>query len=844
MTNEDRTAQRIAERIADRLALLTLQEKCRLLGGASTWRTHAIPRLDIPAIKMSDGPNGVRGESLGATRTPGLNIPTSIVVGASWDVDLAHQLGVLLGHEARRKAVHVLLAPTVNLHRTPIGGRTFECLSEDPELTAQLAAAIVRGVQSQEVAVTVKHFAANDTEVDRMTVDAQVDETTLREFYLRPFEATVIDAGAWGVMSSYNKVNGEYAANNRELLHEVLRVDWGFDGFVVSDWFGAHDTVASVRAGLDVPMPGPATIYGKKLLQAVEKGLVGEAEINARVEAVLRLIERTRADEWSASSAEQTVDDPSERALIRKASAAGSVLVRNVLVSNVALALPITPGSVRSIAVVGPNAKVTRTQGGGSSSLQAISTSTILGGLQARYGGDTVKWRRGTSIDKLAPIVGAEQLRTPDGKPGWRVEYFDRDDTSSPPAHTDTTAHSALTFFGAAPPGVDPFDFTVVITGEFIPDVDGTHDVSLVITGMGSLTVNDEVVVDDSLGVLPRSREYFGFGSEEQMQGIPMKEGVPVRFVARMRTRAGFSAIRIGVRAPQDPDELNAAVQLAADADVAIVVVGTNDEWETEGHDRDSIMLPGRQDELVQRVAAVNPRTIVVVNAGAPVAMPWINDVEAVLIGFFGGMEMGNAIADVLAGDVDPGGRLPVAYPKHLEDSPAMRNYAPVNGAQRYTEGEWYGWRGQARNMVEPLIPFGHGLSYGDATWGAPRVSVERSWPRCQVTVPVSCVSARAATVVVQCYVRRAGDTNPPRLAAWCKRVFEPSSFADVVVNVPWTAFRRWNPARRAWRVEGGEWEILVAASSVDVRATLIIEIDESESGPSRGSDQPPSRPG
>ena len=837
------------ERIASRLASLTLQEKCRLLGGASTWRTHAIPRLGIPAIKMSDGPNGVRGESLGATRTPGLSIPTSIVVGASWDVDLAHQLGLLLGREARRKAVHVLLAPTVNLHRTPIGGRTFECLSEDPELTAQLATAIVRGVQSQEVAVTVKHFAANDTEVDRMTVDAQVDETTLREFYLRPFEATVIDAGAWGVMSSYNKVNGDHAANNRELLHEILRVDWGFDGFVVSDWFGAHDTVASVRAGLDVPMPGPATIYGKKLLQAVEEGLVGEAEINARVEVVLRLIERTRADERPASSAEHTVDDPSERALIRKASAAGSVLVRNALVSNQSApngspALPITPGSVRSIAVVGPNAKVTRTQGGGSSSLQAISTSTILGGLQARYGDDIVKWRRGTLIDKLAPIVGAEQLRTPDSKPGWRVEYFDRDNTSSPPAHTDTTERSALTFFGAAPPGVDPFDFTVVIAGEFIPEADGTHDVSLVITGMGSLTVNDEVVVDDSLGVLPRGREYFGFGSEEQLHGIPMKQGVPVRFEARMRTRAGFSAIRIGVRAPQDANELHDAVQLAADADVAIVVVGTNDEWETEGHDRDSITLPGRQDELVQRVAAVNPRTIVVVNAGAPVAMPWINDVQAVLVGFFGGMEMGNAIADVLAGDVDPGGRLPVAYPKRLEDSPAMRDYAPVNGAQRYTEGEWYGWRGQARNMVEPLIPFGHGLSYGDAAWGAPRVSTDRSWPRCQVTVPVSCVSARAATVVVQCYVRRAGDTNPPRLAAWCKRVIEPSSFADVVVNVPWTAFRRWNPARRAWQVEGGEWEILVAASSVDVRASVIIEIDESESGPSRGSDQPPSRLG
>jgi beta-glucosidase len=735
--------------------------------------------------------------------------------------------------------VHVVLAPTVNLHRTPIGGRTFECLSEDPELSAQLASAIVRGVQSQEVAVTVKHFAANDTEVDRMTVDALVDETVLREFYLRPFESTVIDAGAWGVMSSYNKVNGHHAANNRELLHEILRVDWGFDGFVVSDWFGAHDTVESIRAGLDIPMPGPSTIYGKKLLKAAEQGVVAEAEIDARVETVLRLIERTRADEFPASSVEITVDDEYEREIVRNAAVAGTVMVRNV-----ANALPLEPGSVDSIAVVGPNARATRTQGGGSSGMQAMQTSTILDGLRARYGDHVVSWRRGTSIDKLAPVVEAERMRTPEGAFGWRVEYFDRDEVNSTPRYSTITDRSVLTFFGAAPQGVDPFDFTVAVTGEFIPEVDGTHDVSLVITGMGTLSVNGEVVVDDPLGQLPRSREYFGFGSEEQVHGIPMKKGVPVKFEARMRTRAGFSALRIGIAEPLDTNELKDAVAFAANADAAIVVVGTNDEWETEGHDRDSIALPGQQDELVRQIAAVNPRTIVVVNAGAPVAMPWFNDVHAILIGFFGGMEMGNAVARIIAGDDDPGGRLPVVYPVRLEDSPAMRDYAPVDGVQRYTEGEWYGWRGQAKNGVDPLIPFGFGLSYGESVWGAPRVTVDRSWPRCEVVVPVSCVSSRPATEVVQCYVRRVGDSNPPRLAGWSKRLVQPSSFADIPVQIPWTAFRRWNPGRRTWQVQGGKWEILVATSSLDIRTSLIVEIDECESAPSRGSDQPPSRLG
>jgi beta-glucosidase len=323
-----------------------------------------------------------------------------------------------------------------------------------------------------------------------------------------------------------------------------------------------------------------------------------------------------------------------------------------------------------------------------------------------------------------------------------------------------------------------------------------------------------------------------------------MKKGVPVKFEARMRTRAGFSALRIGIAEPLDTNELKDAVAFAANADAAIVVVGTNDEWETEGHDRDSIALPGQQDELVRQIAAVNPRTIVVVNAGAPVAMPWFNDVHAILIGFFGGMEMGNAVARIIAGDDDPGGRLPVVYPVRLEDSPAMRDYAPVDGVQRYTEGEWYGWRGQAKNGVDPLIPFGFGLSYGESVWGAPRVTVDRSWPRCEVVVPVSCVSSRPATEVVQCYVRRVGDSNPPRLAGWSKRLVQPSSFADIPVQIPWTAFRRWNPGRRTWQVQGGKWEILVATSSLGIRTSLIVEIDECESAPSRGSDQPPSRLG
>ena len=260
------------------IAALSLDDKCRLVAGQTTWRTQAFPEAGIPQLKMSDGPNGVRGEGHGGAGTPGVVMPSGITTGATWDPELVAELGALVGTEAIRKGAHIVLGPTVNLHRTPVGGRTFECYSEDPELTGALASAWVRGVQSHDVAVTVKHFVANDTEIERMSVDVDVDERTLRELYLRPFERTVKEANAWGIMSSYNKVAGEHAAHNRRLLTEILRDEWGFDGFVVSDWYGVHDAAAAANAGLDLEMPGPVRIYGNKLVAAVERGDVDEAQ--------------------------------------------------------------------------------------------------------------------------------------------------------------------------------------------------------------------------------------------------------------------------------------------------------------------------------------------------------------------------------------------------------------------------------------------------------------------------------------------------------------------------------------------------------------------------------------
>lgn len=796
---------------------LTLEEKARLLGGGSSWRTHPIERAGIPPLKMSDGPNGVRGDGLGARRTAGIAIPVGIAVGATWDPDLAGALGDLLGKEARRKGAHVLLAPTVNLQRTPVGGRVFECMSEDPELTARLAVPLVRAVQAHDVAVTVKHFVVNDTEIDRMTVDVDVDDRVLRELYLRPFEATVTEAGAWGIMSAYNQLAGEHCAGNRRLLTEILRDEWGFDGFVVSDWFGSHDTAASIRAGLTVAMPGPHTIYGEKLQAAVEAGEVDEALVDAQVRDLLRVMDRVRIAERHSEQVEETVDDPDERALCRRAAVAATVLCRNE-----GAALPIPTGA--RIAVVGPNADETRIMGGGSASLQPLPHRSLLEALQARAG--DVTFERGVRIDRLPPPLTERVLRTPDGAPGLLAEYRNGLDDRGPVVVTEVASESMLRFFGSAPAGVDPERFHVTVSGTFVPEHDGAHVVSAVLTGAGRIEVGGEVVLDDPDRRLPRGPLFFGFACEEQHVTLDLRAGEPVPVRITCTGRGGFVGIRLGVRVPDPPDLFERAVAAARDADVAVVVVGTNDEWETEGEDRTTIALPGEQDELVRRVAEANPSTVVVVNAGSPVAMPWVDDVAAVLVSWFGGNEMADAVTDVLLGEADPGGRLPITFPKALEDTPAWRWYEPVDGIQHYGEGLAMGYRGFDAAGTEPLFPFGHGLSYGEATWGDPSApGAIDVGDDLQVRVPVRATGDRDATVVVQAYLSgpEEADRPPKVLGGFAKAVVPAGEERSVTVTVPAEAFRRWRDG--GWTTDRGPWQVHLAASATDVRRTVDVEL-------------------
>jgi beta-glucosidase len=709
----------------------------------------------------------------------------------------------------------------------------------------------VESAQSHDVAVTVKHFVANDTEIERMTVDVRVDERALRELYLRPFERAVKEADAWGIMSAYNRLDGEYCAHNRRLLTDILRDEWGFDGFVVSDWYGIHDTVGAANAGLNLEMPGPVRIYGAKLVEAVERGDVAEAQVDRLVRDLLVLANRVHADERSADQPEQSIDDPAERALTRRAAIAGTVLLRNDANATGGAVLPFDPADIRSIAVIGPNAAIDRCIGGGSASLTPFGYRTLVSALTDRLGPDsttgaTVTYEPGVRIDRLTPVVRKGQLRTPDGVPGLLVSYVNGTDWDGDIIAEETATTSLVRFFGSTPAGVDPRAFAARVEGSFVPDVDGPHAFGVVSTGPVTFAVDAgdglTTVVDDPKMELPRSEEFFGYGSVEVTTVVECRAGVAVPFSVKWATASGngFAAIRVGVRSPEPADLMDRAVAAAAAADVAVVMVGTNDEWETEGHDRTTMDLPGRQDELVRRVVAANPRTAVIVNAGSPVTMDWAADdnpdrAPAVLTSFFAGQEQAEGLVDVLLGVADPGGRLPTTVPKRLADHPAYVHHHPDHdstgaGTQRYGEGLFMGYRGYDARDLAPRFAFGHGLSYGAAEWGAATASSSTiaAGSSVTVTVPVTATGPRDATVVVQGYVAAVAPAavRPPKeLKAWSKQVVAAGSTADVTLEFGPDAFHRWDTATNAWIIEPGEYDLVLAASATDERSRLRVTI-------------------
>ena len=681
----------LKERIDALLGEMTLEEKVAMTAGRDMWHSTAVPRLGIPSFKVSDGPIGARGEKMRGGPSAAC-FPCGTALGATWNPDLIESVGVALGEELRTKGAHVLLGPTVNIHRTPLAGRNFECYSEDPHLTASIAVAFIRGVQSQGVGASIKHFVCNDSEFERHTISSEVDERTLREIYLVPFERAIAEAQPWSVMSAYNKLNGTHCSANNRLLTQILKQEWGFEGFVVSDWFGTRDSVGIANGGLDLEMPGPARFAGEKLLDPLKQGLIEESTIDDKVRRLLRILLLSGAltgDDGDGPGEpereEEAIDRPEHREVARRAATESIVLLRHERA-----VLPLDPAKLHSIAVIGPNAKQAVNQGGGSARVPPHYCQTPLEAITAACGDRVdVRYAIGCTNHKLLPNLDATSIVAgPDGVHGFTAEYFDSLDLSGDAAATVNIPDSEITWFGNLPEGVDLHRFSVKLSGTFAAAEDGAYTFGLTSAGLSRLLVDGDVLVDNWTDQT-RGDAFFGMGSTEVTNQCPMTAGrtydLEIQYT-RGESR-GIAALKIGCLSPLPADPLGAAAALAAECDVAVVVVGLNSDWETEGRDRCDLELAGDQNALVERVVAANPETVVVLNCGAPVALPWLAQVPAVLQTWYGGQEAGNALADVLLGASCPSGKLPTTFPRRLEDTPAYLDYPGEQGRVRYGEG-------------------------------------------------------------------------------------------------------------------------------------------------------------
>jgi beta-glucosidase len=849
------------EELRRRVSRLSLEQKVRLLTGADFWALYAEPDAGMRRIVLSDGPAGVRGESWDE-RDSSANVPSATGLAATWDPATVEAIGGLLAREARRKGVDVLLAPTVNLHRTPYAGRSFEYFSEDPLLTARIGAAYVRGLQHSGVGACVKHFVGNDSETQRMTVDVHIDPRTLRELYLAPFEAIVREAGAWSVMAAYNAVNGSTMTES-PLLRDILHREWGYDGLVMSDWTAARSTEATAEAALDLAMPGPADRYGPwgdLLAEAVRKGAIDEALIDDKVLRILRLAARvgaladTPAPPGPEEERQRVPDAPDSVAVadeLRAAAAAGFVLARNdgiLPLSRSGLSDRDGPPSYLRVAIIGPNAEVARTLGGGSATVFPPYTISPADGLRAA--GVHVAHAPGVYDLGRVPEARAPWLLRPDRSgAGAEVRFFAESSELAGWQLRDGATFLWLNGFAGA--GVTEPVARVEIRCVIRATVVGTYLLGVSGLGRYRLLVDGAEVFDVTLS-LPEGTDVAAalMAPPQRLAPVPLAPGQSVTVLLEHDVRSSPMAdfgtfVQINLEPPHgtDDEEIEVATSLAAASDVAVVVVGTTAAVESEGFDRASLSLPGRQDDLVRRVVAANPRTVVVVNSGAPVLLPWADEVAAVLLTWFGGQEFGNALADVLLGAAEPGGRLPMTWPATEEGLPSTE---PVDGVLAYTEGLFIGYRGYDRDGRQPLFPFGHGTGY--TTWSYEAITVEPgrppsadpsgsadsqasssaepghpAGPVAAVCVTVRNTGHRRGREVVQVYASRP-DSAVERPAKWLVGFAtvdaDPGETVTVGVLIPERAFQHWTD--QGWVTEPGTFTLSAGRSSASLPLSAV----------------------
>jgi len=724
----------IEKRIEDLLSRMTLEEKINMVSGARqgekptdtsatqsldspatiitasdfSSRTQRNKRLCIPELIMTDGPLGPNGK--GATT----NYSSSINMAATFDEPLIEKVAEEIGAETRVLGYNMILAPCINIARVPHGGRTFEAYGEDPYLMSRMGVAFVKGVQSQRVATCTKHFVCNNQEWNRMSVDVDVSERALREIYLPAFKAVVQEANGWTIMAAYNQTLGDYCCENDYLLNKILKEEWGFKGVVVSDWGGVHSTVKTALSGLDLEMPN-GRFLGEDLLKAVKEGKVPISVIEDKVRRILRVMFKAGIFDESVSTYGGLANTKERRELALKVARKSIVLLKN---ENGLL--PFDKTGYKTIAMIGPNANVAQMCGGGSGSNHGHYGITPIQGIKNKFGCDVnVEFERGIAQTKMElPVVPAEMLLPPDGKKGkhgvW-AEYFNNMELKGKPALTRMEKQINFDwgygqFRGADQPGspdpniIQTDHWSARWTGKLVSPGDGVYDIGLKADNGVRLYLDGKLVINSWTDQAPGKFKIAAFKFE------PKKVyDLKVEFYENW----GSCRCILGLDKHDASQSIDKAVELAKKSDLAIVCAGLNSEMEGEAKDRDQLSLPKDQITLIKKVAAANKNTVVVLYGATPIIMTeWLDDVPAVIDAFYPGQEGGNALADILFGDVSPSGRLPLTFLKRWEDSPAYPTYPGERDVAHYSEGIFVGYRYFDKKNIEPQFPFGYGLSY------------------------------------------------------------------------------------------------------------------------------------
>lgn len=809
----------IDQRVGQVLAQMTLDDKIAMVHGAGdspyTGHIPANPRLCIPQLKMQDGPVGVR---MGNTT----QLPAAADLAASFDPALGQSYGSVIGAEDKAKGVDVDLGPTINIVRDPRWGRAFESYSEDPYLTGKIAAADINGVQSQGVQAQMKHWAAYNQETNRNTPadNANIDDRTMHEIYTAAFGTAVAEAHPSSAMCSYSSINGTFACENAA-LNKILKDQFGFDGFITSDWGATHSTVGSANAGLDMQMPD-GTYFDAALKQAVLDGQVAQGRVDDMVTRIMREEFRFGLfDHPSPDTPDAVAATPDHIAVARQAAEAGTVLLKNQ--SNL---LPLDTSKQHSIAVIGDGAGTdTMSAGGGSATVDGTGTVTPFDGIKARAGsGVNVQYAQGNPppSGQPYPAIGSQYLTPPSGTgQGLQGDYYTNKTLTGTPTATRVDPQVSFNWPGSPAPGVPHTDFSTKWTGTITPPTTGTYTFGLTSDDGSRLLINGKQVIDN----------WRDQAANTETGQVTLTAGVPAQIEVDYYQAGGAAVVNLGWLPPGDLKGQAAA--LAAKSDVAVVYANN---FEYEGGDLANIDLPTDQNQLIDAVAQANPNTIVVLNTGSAVTMPWLDKVKGVFEAWYPGQQAGNAIASLLYGDVNPSGKLPVTFPKSLDQVPASTpaQWPGVNGQVQYSEGVNVGYRWYDAKGTTPLYPFGYGLSYTSFQFSGPQIEGQKldENGKIGVSVEVTNTGSRAGSEVAQLYLSDPAASGEPanQLKGFQKVALRPGETKRVHFELTARDASFWNTQAQAWTLAAGQYTVHVGDSSRNLPLSADFTVDRTDS--------------